>query len=110
MPEFLGSLHALVQANGLAVEDWPRVGLEAMAAGAPLVVENRGGWREMIRHEQTGFLCETPEEMAYHAARLAYDEPLRQQIVHQARQSLENELAPAEEIGRQWESLFNELP
>jgi glycosyltransferase involved in cell wall biosynthesis len=109
VPDFLRSLHALVQANGQAVENWPRVGLEAMAAGVPLVVENRGGWREMIRHEQTGLLCDTPEEMAYHAARLAYEEPLRQQIIHQARQSLENELAPAEEIGRQWEALFVEL-
>jgi glycosyltransferase involved in cell wall biosynthesis len=109
VPEFLGSLHALVQANSQAVENWPRVGLEAMAAGVPLVVENRGGWREMIRHGQTGLLCDTPEEMAYHAARLAYDEPQRQQIVHQARQSLENELAPAEELGRGWERLFQEL-
>jgi glycosyltransferase involved in cell wall biosynthesis len=109
VPDFLGRLHALVQANGQAVENWPRVGLEAMSAGVPLVVENRGGWPEMIRHEQTGFLCNSPEEMSYYTARLAYDEPQRQRIIHHARQSLENEMAPMEEIGRQWEDLFQEL-
>jgi hypothetical protein len=107
--DFLRSLHAVMQANGQAVENWPRVGLEAMAAGVPLVVENRGGWREMIRHEQIGFLCDTSEEMAYHTARLAYDEPLRQRVIQQARHALENDLAPAEEIGRQWQELFGEL-
>ena len=54
---FLARLHCLVHASGGAVENWPRVGLEAMAAGVPLVVENKGGWAEMIRHGQTGFLC-----------------------------------------------------
>ena len=29
-----------------AVENWPRVGLEAMAAGVPLVVDANGGWRK----------------------------------------------------------------
>ncbi len=41
---FWPRLHCLVQAGGAAVENWPRVGLEAMAAGVPLVVDNRGGW------------------------------------------------------------------
>ena len=71
------TLHALVQANAAAVENWPRVGLEAMAAGVPLVVDAKGGWQEMLRHGRTGYLCRTDDEQAYYAARLAYDEEHR---------------------------------
>lgn len=44
--EFLGSLDVLYQ-SGRADENWPRVGLEAMASGVPIVADNRAGWREM---------------------------------------------------------------
>lgn len=53
---FFGALHCMVQLNGGAGENWPRSGLEAMACGVPLVVENRWGWREMVRHGETGYL------------------------------------------------------
>ena len=41
--EFYASLHCLMAANGGARENWPRVGLEAMASGVPLVVDNAWG-------------------------------------------------------------------
>lgn len=85
---FLSSLHAMVPVNGGAQENWPRVGLEAMAAGVPIVAQNQWGWREMIRHGETGFLCDTDEEFAYHVARLAYDEPLRLRMAEAARDAL----------------------
>ncbi len=107
--EFLGTLHALVHTGGQAVENWPRVGLEAMAAGVPVLAENRGGWREMICHAQTGYLCDTDDQFAYHAARLAYDETHRLEIVRQARLQLENELANPREIWDQWKNLLQEL-
>ncbi len=65
--DFLPTLHALVQA-GAAAENWPRVGLEAMAAGVPLVVDAKGGWKEMVRHGQTGYLCRNENEQAECAA------------------------------------------
>ena len=45
-----------VRVNGGARENWPRAGLEAMAAGVPIVAQNDWGWREMIEHGVTGFL------------------------------------------------------
>ena len=58
--EFLASLHCMVPGIGCIAENWPRVGLEAMATGVPLVVEDKGGWTEMLpyftvpgRREQT---------------------------------------------------------
>jgi glycosyltransferase involved in cell wall biosynthesis len=105
----LRTLHALVQANAAAVENWPRIGLEAMAAGVPLVVDASGGWVEMIRHGQTGYLCASDDQFAYYAARLAYDEPHRLQLAWQARCALSSELADPDVIWSQWRELFEGL-
>ncbi len=107
--EFLRTLHCMVPINGGAAENWPRAGLEAMASGVPLVVENRWGWREMIRHEQTGLLADSDDQLAFHAARLAYDEDLRMEMVHRARKILVEELADPEKIWAGWRTLLGGL-
>ncbi|MFH1265977.1 MAG: glycosyltransferase [Planctomycetota bacterium] len=107
--QFLGTLHCMVPINGGAGENWPRCALEAMAGGVPIVAENKWGWREMIRHGQTGYLASTDDETAYYAARLAYDEDHRLQIVHPARQALQDELAHPEETWAGWQRLFEEM-
>jgi glycosyltransferase involved in cell wall biosynthesis len=107
--EFFGKLHCMVQANGGAGENWPRSGLEAMACGVPVVVQNQWGWREMIRHAETGYLCENAEDMAAFATRLAKDERVRLAVAENARASLETELAPAETIWTQWREIFASL-
>jgi len=106
---FLGSLHCMLQVNGGAGENWPRSGLEAMAAGVPVVVQDRWGWREMIRHGETGYLAGSDDELAFHAARLAYDEDHRLEIVHRARKVLETELADPKAIFQRWKTLFDSL-
>ena len=105
--QVLATLHAMVHAGGQATENWPRAGLEAMAAGVPVIADNRGGWREMIRHGRTGYLCDTDDQFAYYTARLAYDEGHRTQIARQARFSLETELANPETIWAGWRELFS---
>jgi glycosyltransferase involved in cell wall biosynthesis len=100
----------MVQVNGGAEENWPRSGLEAMATGVPIVTENRWGWREMIRHGETGFLCNDESEVACYAGRLARDEDLRMEIACRARASLEKELAEPERIWMGWRKLFETLP
>ena len=106
---FLARLHCLVQPSGDAAENWPRVGLEALAAGVPVVVDNQGGWPEMIRHAETGFLCNNDEEMTSCVARLARDAAYRRTIIEQARHAVETELANPELFWHQWKNLFNEL-
>jgi len=103
---YFASLHCTLPINGGARENWPRVGLEAMATGVPIVAQNQWGWREMIEHGVTGFLGSCDEELAHYAAVLAYDEELRLSIVHAARQRLENELADAQTSGAAWLRLF----
>jgi glycosyltransferase involved in cell wall biosynthesis len=107
--DFLARLHCLVHASAGAVENWPRVGLEAMAAGVPLVVENKGGWREMICHGRTGFLCNNDEEMVEEIARLTHDPRRRREMVCHARHAVETELADPNILWRQWEELLTGL-
>jgi hypothetical protein len=106
---FLATLHAMVPVGGEAVENWPRVGLEAMAAGVPLVVPAEGGWNEMLRHGQTGYLCRSDDETAYYTARLAYDEAHRLAITRQARDALVGDLAEPAGLARAWQELFQSL-
>ena len=107
--QFFATLHVMLPINGGAGENWPRAGLEAMAAGVPVVAENRWGWREMIRHGRTGYLAGSDDELAFYAARLAYDEPHRLEIVHHARKVLEEELADPETIWTGWRTLLEGL-
>jgi len=108
--EFLGRCHCLLPINGGAKENWPRVGLEAMAAGVPIVAQNEWGWREMIEHGITGYLGSDASggndgELKFYAALLAYDETLRMQIAEAARARVE-QLADPGPITDDWNRLF----
>jgi glycosyltransferase involved in cell wall biosynthesis len=94
--------------NGGARENWPRIGLESMAAGVPLVCQNLWGWREMIEHGKTGFLFDNDQECQYYLARLAHDEELRMEIIHNARAAVER-MADPQTLGQQWLDLFQSL-
>jgi hypothetical protein len=107
--KFLSSLHCLFPINGGARENWPRVGLEAMSAGVPIVTQKQWGWCEMIEHGVTGFLGEDDYELAHYAAMLAYDEELRLQIALNARRRLVDSLASPELIWDGWSRLFCSL-
>jgi hypothetical protein len=97
--KFLHSLHCLCQVGGdcwdepRSAENWPRVGLEAMATGVPIVAEQRGGWTEMIEHGETGLLGHTIDEIASHVAQIGQDEALRLRLVRQAHDALRTSLA-----------------
>jgi len=106
---FLATLHCMVQLGGGAAENWPRSGLEAMAAGVPIVAENRWGWREMIRHGLTGYLADDADEVARYAGRLARDEAHRLAIAEQANRVLREDLANPETIWIAWKRLFEGL-
>ena len=110
--DFYSQLHCLLQINGGAGENWPRSGLEAMAAGVPIVAQNQWGWPEMIEHGVTGYLADLEDEanqLSYYPARLAYDESHRIDIVEQARWKLEHELANPELIWPAWERMLKGL-
>lgn len=109
VPEYLSRLHCMITPNGGARENWPRVGLECFAAGVPVVAPNAWGWREMIRHGETGLLADTDEDISRLATELAYDEPLRERLATQARRALVETLANPEDQAARWFDLFFSL-
>jgi glycosyltransferase involved in cell wall biosynthesis len=62
-------------------EDWGLVLIEAMASGKPAVAVNRGGPKEIVRHEHDGLLSD-PEPSAFAAAmgRLAGEQGLHDRL------------------------------
>jgi glycosyltransferase involved in cell wall biosynthesis len=64
-------------------EGIPRVLLEAMAAGVPLVTTRVAGIASLVKHEENGLLVDrpTPEELARAIARLLEDRPLRRRVI-----------------------------
>ena len=66
-------------------ENWPRVGLEAMASGSVLIVDNRGGWQLQVEHGVTGWLCDHERDFIYYASKMAYEPELRQEMAVRAR-------------------------
>lgn len=107
--EFMSTLHCLFPINGDAQENWPRAGLEAMAAGVPIVAQRQWGWCEMIEHGVTGFLGANDSELADYVTMLANDEDLRLRIASAARGRLTSELANRQTIWQGWRALFASL-
>jgi glycosyltransferase involved in cell wall biosynthesis len=91
--------------NGGAAENWPRVGLEAMAAGVPIVAQNAWGWQEMLQHNVSGFLCANDSELVYWLDYLAGTEFRRREIAEAGRARCE-ELSEPGAIIEGWWRLF----
>jgi hypothetical protein len=105
--DFMGECHALMCLNGGDIENWPRVGLEAMASGVPIVAENAGGWPEMLG-EKGGILVNSAGEAVQAFAKLADNELYRRDCAENGLARL-HEIASADSIGTQWEKLFDNI-
>ena len=108
-PAFYATLHGLLHITGSSRENWPRCGLEAMAAGVPIVAEADFGWPEMIEHGVTGLLASSAAEFAYYAAKLAHEEEFRLEMALAARRRVCEVLAQPERIWDRWRRLFESL-
>jgi hypothetical protein len=85
--ELYDKCHAMIIPSTLK-ENLPRVGQEAMASGCVLVAPDHSGWRELIKHGETGFLCIKPQDYVYYASRVAYENEERIAMAKAARESL----------------------
>jgi glycosyltransferase involved in cell wall biosynthesis len=89
-------------------ENWPRIGFEAMASGSVLIVDNRGGWRQMVDHGITGWLCDHERDFIYYASTMAYEPQLRSEMAEAARlRGLE--LGGLEASKASWEEVFETI-
>jgi len=101
--EFLGSLDCLYQ-SGTTDENWPRVGLEAMAAGVPIVADDRGGWREMAAG--LAHLVGDTEASVDAICRVATESQAG--LIAAARHAVETRLGN-DGLWSQWEALFQRI-
>jgi glycosyltransferase involved in cell wall biosynthesis len=101
--EFMWSLDCLYQ-SGVTAENWPRVGLEAMALGVPIVTDDCGGWQEMARG--VAYLVGSPSEAVEAICRVA-SEPQTGMVIA-ARRAVETRLGN-DGLWGQWKALFEEV-
>lgn len=101
--EFLSRCHAMVCPNWTVRENWPRVGLEAMSAGVPLVVDDAGGWPEMLG--TAGIFCKTTNDYVEALVKLATDETYRQDMIRRGLERL-NEIADPVKSALRWSDCF----
>ena len=104
---FLYDCHALLCMSDYC-ENWPRVVLEAMSSGVPVIADARGGYLEQIIHGETGFLVTDEKHAAIVIQEIASDENLRRRIAENARCSLDK-MVDEEAIAAGWSELFASL-
>ncbi len=81
-------------------ESLSRVLLEASALGVPIAAMNTGGTPDIIVHERTGLLSETPADLARDVARLRADAGLRERLGRAAREHAETHFDAARVVAR----------
>jgi len=103
--EFYAHCSCIIQ-KADTYENWPRVAFEAMASGSVLIVDNRGGWAEIIDHGKTGWLCDDARAFAYYSSRMAYETKERETIAQNAYDWLQTYMSEKECI-KSWEDVFD---
>ena len=81
-------------------ESLSRVLLESAALGVPMAAMNTGGTIDIVRHEQTGLLSSSPDELGDHVARLVGDRGLAARLADHARAHVERHFEAASVVAR----------
>lgn len=105
---FYSGLHCILHKTGGSRESFGRFAIEAMFAGVPVIVERAYAFPEFITHGETGFLCDSSEEMIETASMLAKDEKRRKSIIHAARDDVKRLCRP-EKCWRPWKTLLESM-
>ncbi|NLS44125.1 MAG: glycogen synthase [Firmicutes bacterium] len=102
--------HARVFCCPSMYEPFGIINLEAMACETPVVGSAVGGIKEIVIHNETGFLVTPgePEELAYALSRLLYDKELADEMGKSGRRRVEN-LFSWDSIAEQTVQLYKEL-
>lgn len=105
---FYAKIHCLVQVTNRQ-ESWLRFALDAMARGAPVIAQNDSSWKELIRHGENGFLCNSPEELSDNIDFLAQNENARIEMAIRARELLFGEVIDNRLSSAGWRQIFEKL-
>ncbi|MCP4606053.1 MAG: glycosyltransferase family 4 protein [Proteobacteria bacterium] len=105
--EFYRFASCIIQASD-TTENLPRIGFEALSSGSVLIVDDRGGWSELVKHGETGFLCKNNREFVQHSTRMAFETKERKRIARNARDWLDTNWN-FESSKKSWEDIFHIL-
>lgn len=105
--EFYKHCEVVIQPTD-TTENWPRIGFEAMASGSVLIVDNRGGWKQMVKHGKTGWLCDHERDFIYYASKMAYEPNFRSDMAAAA-QERGLELGGLSASAASWCEVFEEI-
>ena len=89
-------------------ESLSRVLIEASALGIPIAAMDTGGTRDIVEHDVTGLLSNSPEGLAADVRRLRQDAALRQRLGEAAKLKAEKEF-DADAVVARIEALYGEL-
>ena len=89
-------------------ESLSRVLLESAALGVPIAAMNTGGTSDIVRHEETGLLADSPEELGAAIARLTADPDLAARLGRTARE-LVHEAFDAPRVVARVEALYESV-
>lgn len=98
-------LHCLIHKTGGSKESYCRIVPECYATGVPIIVENNYAFKELVIDGETGFLCNSSDEMSYRASELAFNESLRRKIIYNAFDYLINNIANKNKCFEPWKAL-----
>ena len=87
---FIRGLDVFLYRTGRFYESFGRVVMEAMGCGLPVVCHRQGGYAEIIRHEENGFVFETNEEAFTIVANLRTDASAARRVGEAARDTIVN--------------------
>ena len=73
MSKIYGSSHVLLHYYPF-LENYPRAVLQAMLAKCVPIGAPEGGFLDLIKHGETGFLASSPDEAAYYTSKLAFED------------------------------------
>ncbi|AJY73612.1 glycosyltransferase family 4 protein [Paenibacillus beijingensis] len=109
VPDWFLAADVAVVPSG-AREAFGLVNVEAMACGIPVVASRAGGIKEVVVHEETGYLVlpdRMEEELAERLLQLLKDEELRINMGRSGRERIERQFT-WENTARRWLSLLQE--
>jgi len=104
--EFYAHCQAIIQKCDTH-ENWPRVGFESAYSGSVLVVDDRGGWKDMILHKETGYLCKDQREFIYYSSRLAFEKDEREKMAVRAKEYFCDVINNKEQSKKDWREIFS---
>ena len=100
--EFYHKLHCILHKTGGSRESYCRIVPECYAHGTIMIAENSFAFPDLIIDGETGFICDSSDEMSFRASEMANYEDERIRIAKNAHKYLVNELMNQDDVVRPW--------